>query len=294
MFTFLIIYALFISISHAYTEIYAATRCFDTAAFSLDYNNYFHPPYDGLIDGIKIYHINGTQQCGGASPANVLDKWGCGYDGGIFGESIFYLDEDIYPRPTLWYPTGTNTINYTGINTGAQWIIDAARDECEPKGCGDYVWFKSTSSQRDDPFLIFDQPQRTVTTSMKLLLANMEVCCEWSNDNNYGEICANIYLLYNTPPTDCNGKCYYTEEIKRDPPHSCESDCDCYSIRTCSSAGWCQGVATFHDDPACSYPTPSFVNKSMNSIRGILYMFIIHRSIKGTISNDTITDHDDI
>ena len=256
---FKIIHALFTSICYGYTEIFTATRCFDTAAPSLDYNNYFHPPYDGIIDGVKLYHINGTQRCSGNVPANEYDKWGCGWDGDTFGESIFYLDEDIYPRPTLWYPTGTDTNNYTGINTGLQWLIDAARDECEPKGCGNYVWFKSTTAQRNDAFLIFDQPQRTVTTAMKLLLANMEVCCQWSNDNNDGEICVNIYLLYNTPPTDCTAKCYYRDETKSDPQHSCENDCDCWSIRTCSTFGWCHGNFAFDADPACPYPSPSFV-----------------------------------
>ena len=256
-----IIHALFISICHGYTEIYTATRCFDTAAPSLDYNNYFHPLYDGIIDGVKLYHINGTQICGINPPANVYDKWGCGWDYDTFGESIFYLDEDIYPRPTLWYPTGNKTIDYTGINTGVSWIVDAVRDDCAPKGCGNYLWFKSPTTQRSDPFLIFDQPQRMVTTSMKLLLANMETCCEWTTDDNDGEICAHIYLLYNAPPTDCATKCYDRDELKSQPVSSCTSDCDCASIRTCSTAGWCEGGSTFYDNPACPDPTPSFVNK---------------------------------
>ena len=189
------------SVCYGYTEIFAATRCFSTTDLSLNTDNYFHPPYDGLIDGVKLYHINGTQRCGPDGPAAEYDKWGCSYAGGLFTETIFYLDDNKYPLPTLWYPTGSDTIGYSGVNGGVQWIEDAANNECLPKGCGGYTWFTSTIAQRDDSFLIFEQPQRTVATSMKLVLANMETCCEWSTIDNDGEICANIYLLYSSSPT---------------------------------------------------------------------------------------------
>eukprot|EP01084_Bolivina_argentea_P058871 107460_1 len=175
-----------------YTSIYVATRCFSTQ--QIDYNRFFYPPYDGIIHGAILKHINGTQRCGNAPPSNIYDNFGCAYDNNIFTESLLHLFNG---TRELWYPTGNATDGYTGINKGNDWWIeDAAKGNCTTNNCGGYVWFKSPETLRNGSELTWINPLYAVTTNTQLLVADIDTCCHWSTFDNDGVICVDVNLLY--------------------------------------------------------------------------------------------------
>ena len=86
----------------------AGAACFDAKNYTG--SNFFHPPKNGTISGVRLTRINGTVRCGTGSQSD-WSNWGCDYQNNYrLHMFILRVTDEAKWNGTMYYPTKNMTV----------------------------------------------------------------------------------------------------------------------------------------------------------------------------------------
>ena len=155
--------------------------CFDSTSFGTNWT--FNAPYTGTVTAVQLHHVSGSVTChGGAS-----NNWGCtAYDGAAFMVQMLRHDDDGSESTVL--PTNS-TQNVTEINDDVP---------CSSgHGCS-VVYFSMNGFDLYSEVLTWRDPEADLVVSVTntFSLQYHEGCCSYTDADNEGTSCADIYFQY--------------------------------------------------------------------------------------------------
>ena len=171
-----------------WTEIEASSNaCFSSTDATLPLDYKFSPPYNGIIQGVRLFHTSGGTKCGSTTESN----WG-GTACGIRTKLLQLIpDATTSAQSSIIYPT-LDTYDVSSIST---YQVSGCGCDANQATMSEYT---DTSSE-----LIWysDTQMYNVTTDDQFILGICEGVCQVSTSDNSGTSCARVSFLYQTVDT---------------------------------------------------------------------------------------------
>eukprot|EP01083_Nonionella_stella_P017682 49529_1 len=163
----------------------SSSACWSSRDWSYASGDYiFNAPADGIISGVRLVHTSGDTTC---SVYGGRSNWGCNdYD--MFVQLVHITDVNTKYGETYYPRIGDTNDTQIGLDSPSDCV----------HGCAYRYYTLAPYVRSTDLQFSWINPRYSITKEDQFMLADGEACCEITNEDNDGIVCAEVYFLYDT------------------------------------------------------------------------------------------------